>query len=196
MRFFAFLVRNKLERRYGFGHWHLITCSCYRRMPLLGTPKARDTFLKILSQVRDRYNFGLFGFVVMPEHVHLPISEPNISDPSMVMKVLKQRVSRELRKKKRRAAIGRMYLWEEPALKLHAHFWQPRYYDFNVWRARKRNEKMNYMHFNPVKRGLVESPKDWKWSSYRFYWKNGKGLCDPNPLWEWKKWRKLEPVRG
>ena len=163
-------------------------------MPLLGKPKARDTFLKILNQVRDRYDFGLFGFVIMPEHVHLLISEPNISDPSMVMKVLKQRLSRALRKKKRRTAIGQMQLWEEPALKRHPRFWQPWYYDFNVCSERKRNEKMNYMHFNPVRRGLVESPNDWKWSSYRFYWRNEKGLCDPNPLWEWKKWRKLEPV--
>ncbi|HEY6466113.1 MAG TPA: transposase, partial [Candidatus Acidoferrales bacterium] len=64
-------MKNKLERRYGFGHWHFITCSCYRRMPLLASPKSRDIFLRILSQVRDRYDFGLFGYVVMPEHIHL-----------------------------------------------------------------------------------------------------------------------------
>ena len=76
----AFLPgENGLERRYGSGHWHLITCSCYRRMPPLGTAKARDIFLKILGQVRDRYDFGLFGYVVMPEHIHLLISEPNFS---------------------------------------------------------------------------------------------------------------------
>jgi REP-associated tyrosine transposase len=52
-----------------------ITRSCYRRMPLLSSPKARDKFLRILSAVRERYDFGLFGFVVMPEHIHLVISE-------------------------------------------------------------------------------------------------------------------------
>ena len=48
-------------------------------------------------------------------------------------------------------------------------FWQARFYDFNVWTTRKRFEKLRYMHRNPVKRGLVESPERWPWSSYRFY---------------------------
>ena len=158
-------MKNRLERRYGLGHLHFITCSCYGRMPLLATPQSRDHFLEILSQVRDRYDFGLFGFVVMPEHIHLLISEPNTGNPSAAMKALKQRVSRALRGKR------------------SAHFWQRRFYDFNVWSVRKKNEKMNYMHFNPVKRGLVERPKDWPWSSYRFYWQNEKGICAPNPAW-------------
>jgi putative transposase len=48
-------------------------------------------------------------------------------------------------------------------------FWQARFYNFNVWTARKCIEKLRYMHRNPVKRGLVESPEQWRWSSYRFY---------------------------
>src|SRR5581483_5941462 len=49
------------------------------------------------------------------------------------------------------------------------HFWQRRYYDFNVRTAKKRIEKLKYMHRNPVKRGLVKAPEDWRWSSYRSY---------------------------
>ena len=48
-------------------------------------------------------------------------------------------------------------------------FWQARFYDFNVWTDRKRVEKLIYMHRNPVKRGLRETPEQWRWSSYRFY---------------------------
>lgn len=95
-------MRRRLERRYDLGHLHFITCSCYRRMPLLDAAKARDRFLKILSEVRERFDFALWGFVVMPEHIHLLISEPAIGDPSAVMKALKQRVSRALRGKKKR----------------------------------------------------------------------------------------------
>ena len=40
------------------------------------------------------------------------------------------------------------------------HFWQPRYYDFNVWSSAKRTEKLKYIHRNPVARGLVERPED------------------------------------
>ena len=48
-------------------------------------------------------------------------------------------------------------------------FWQARYYDLNVHNEKKRVEKLRYMHRNPVKRGLVEIPEDWPWSSYRHY---------------------------
>ena len=184
-------MKHRLERRYGFGELHFITCSCYRRMPLLASPRLCDRFLKILSEVRDRYNFGPFGFVVMPEHIHLLISEPNVGTPSDAMAAPKQRVSRALRgKKRRRFHDGQGRLWDEPPLARHARFWQRRFYDFNVWSVRKRNEKLNYMHFNPVKRGLVERPRDWAWSSYNYYWSGERGLCIPNPAWESKMRRR------
>ena len=48
-------------------------------------------------------------------------------------------------------------------------FWQARFYDFNVWTEEKRIEKLRYIHRNPVARGLVESPEQWPWSSFRWY---------------------------
>ena len=65
-----------LSRRYGEGHLHFITCSCYRRLPLLASVRAKNLFVKMLGEVRDRYGFSLLGYVVMPEHIHLLISEP------------------------------------------------------------------------------------------------------------------------
>jgi hypothetical protein len=62
-----------------------------------------------------------------------------------------------------------MRLWTEPPAEALRSFWQQRFYDFNVWSAKKRIEKLNYMHWNPVKRGLVAEPGLWAWSSYRFY---------------------------
>jgi putative transposase len=113
----------------------------------------------------------------MPEHVHLLIGEPPSGTPSDVMRVLKQRVSRFLRgRRRKRISQAQLRLWNgTPASPLRS-FWQRRFYDFNVWSRRKRNEKLNYMHTNPVKRGLVRNPKDWAWSSYRFYMKSGTVL--------------------
>jgi len=93
--------RAPLERRYGQGDLHFITCSCYQRRPLFRSARRRDMFLRILDQVRTRYQFSLVGYVVMPEHIHLLISEPKIGTPTTVMQVLKQRVSRSLRAKPR-----------------------------------------------------------------------------------------------
>jgi hypothetical protein len=55
-------------------------------------------------------------------------------------------------------------------------FWQARFYDFNVYSKGKRTEKLNYMHANPVIRGLVKHPRDWAWSSWAFYFGGAAGL--------------------
>jgi putative transposase len=172
------LIKNRLERRYGHRHLHFITCSCYRRRPLLNSKRRRDLFLKILDQVRTRYQFSLVGFVVMPEHIHLLISEPKVGTPSTVMQVLKQRVSRAFRRRHRRDA-KQLNLWTESP-DARRSFWQRRFYDFNVWSQKKKMEKLHYMHMNPVKRALVTDPKLWPWSSYRFYQFRETGLCNPD----------------
>ena len=91
----------QLIRHYGRGHLHFITFSCYRRMPLLRSVRARNILVQMLGAVRDRYGFFLVGYVVMPKHIHLLISEPAKGTPTTVIQVLKQRVSRRLRRKKR-----------------------------------------------------------------------------------------------
>ncbi len=165
---------KRLHRYYGSGHLHFITTSCYHRRPLLGTARRRNLFLKILEQVRVRYSFVVIGYVVMPEHIHLLISEPDRGTPSTVMQVLKQRfarcVSGEWRKRRKPTQTK---LWQEP---LEAgHIWQSRFYDFVVRSEAKRIEKLRYIHNNPVKRGLVLEPGQWQWSSFRWYANGERG---------------------
>jgi putative transposase len=156
---------TNLKRYYGRGDLHFITCSCYRRLPLLGTARARDVFVEALGEVRGDYGFVLAGYVVMPEHVHLLIGESLSGTPSTVMQSLKLRVSKRMRQ----AASDGAGI-EAP------HFWYKRFHDFNVHYAAARREKVEYMHRNPVKRGLVEDPKDWVWSSYSAYSRRGTVL--------------------
>ena len=159
---------KRLHRYYGSGHFHFITTSCYHRRPLLGTARRRDLFLKILEEVRIRYGFIVVGYVVMPEHIHLLISEPDRGTPSTVMQVLKQRFARSVLgewRRRRKPEQGR--LWQEAFEQ--GHIWQKRFYDFVVRSEGKRIEKLRYIHNNPVKRGLVLEPEQWKWSSYRWY---------------------------
>jgi putative transposase len=149
---------------------HFITCSCYQRLPLLRSVRARDIFVELLAEVRLRCEFALVGLVVMPEHFHLLIGEPRSGTPSTVMQVLKQRVARRLRQKRRRRnSSAQLRLWQESPATGPRCFWQRRFYDFNVWSRKKKAEKLHYIHRNPVKRGLVSRPEDWAWSSYAFY---------------------------
>jgi putative transposase len=129
---------------------HFITFSCRERAPLLGTPLARDIFVSTLERARTWYAFCIRGFVVMPEHVHLLLSEPERGNLALALQMLKQASSHKLRQ-------------------LGIPFWEPRYYDFNVWSEYKVRDKLNYIHLNPVRRGLVTLPEDWVWSSSRHY---------------------------
>ncbi len=140
-----------LKRFHTTEQLHFITFSCFRRRPKLGTARARNAFECALEQARQHYGFFVTGYVVMPEHVHLLVSEPGRGTLAVSLQAMKQSVARQF------------------ALRAREPFWQARYYDFNVWSERKRVEKLRYMHRNPVKRGLVERPEDWKWSSFVHY---------------------------
>lgn len=163
------MPRN-LTRIYGHAHLHFITFSCYRRTPLLGSTDSRNLFTKLLDQVRNRFDFALAGYVVMPEHVHLLVGEPAAHSPSVALQILKQETSRQMR------------LHHDAAMRGLPQFWERRFYDFNVWSRKKKIEKLAYMHANPFKRGLVEDPKDWPWSSFLFYTKGEHGNIRIDPL--------------
>src|SRR5712671_6299653 len=99
-----------LRRFHASGQRHFITCRCYRRQQFLGSAHRRDVFLKNLDEVRQQYDFVVWGYVVMPEHFHLLISEPAKRNVALVMQVLKRRVSRRCRRKKKSTA--QMTLWK------------------------------------------------------------------------------------
>jgi putative transposase len=151
-----------LVRYQQSGCFHFITFSCYHRRPHLRPVAARELFERSLEAMRVRYGFVVCGYVVMPEHVHLLVSEPKKAILSKAIQALKLSVSVQRR--------------ERP-------FWQPRYYDFNVHNEEKRVEKLRYMHRNPVKRGLVERPEQWVWSSFRHYSTGLRGTVEIESFW-------------
>src|SRR5438876_10727747 len=165
-----------LKRHYGQKHFHLVTFCCYRRRRYLDTVRARSLFVKVLAELRAKYGFFLVGYVIMPDHVHLLISEPPRATPSVVLNALKQRVARYLRNNKRHLAAAQLPPSFMNAGVGLARFWQPRFYDFNVYSRHKKREKLEYMHGNPVKRGLVKSPDASMWSSFHLYEKGEPGL--------------------
>jgi putative transposase len=144
------------------GGFHFLTFSCYRRRPYLSTVASMELFEDALERVRLRYFFVVAGYVVMPEHVHLLVNEPQRGLLSRTIQALKLSVSMR----------GR----ERP-------FWQAHYYDFNISTHEKFVEKLRYIHRNPVKRGLVTRSEDWKWSSYRHYQIGMRGAVEIESEW-------------
>jgi hypothetical protein len=97
----------------------------------------------------------------MPEHIHLPISEPQKKNPSTVMQALRLSFAR--------AGPG---AGETPPQPVASQPLRPRAAThqakaINVWTERRRIEELRYMHRNPAKRGLVASPELWRWSSFK-----------------------------
>ena len=158
----ASVMTHGLIRYQHSGHLHFITFSCFQRMPLLGSAAARSTFENALEATRVRYGFCVIGYVVMPEHVHLLLTEPRRGSLSTAVQAIKIFVANRQD--------------ERP-------FWLPRYYDFNVFTGRKRIEKLRYIHRNPVRRGLVDRPEDWAWSSYRHYATGEAGAVEIESEW-------------
>jgi len=175
-----------LHRFYGGSDLHFLTFSCYRRRPLFRNEGYCDLFLKILERVRRRYRLVVLGYVVMPEHVHLLVSEPQRETLSTAVQALKLGFVRSLQSSggsvvaaaPRSRKNGETWGTLASGTPMHPEpFWQARFYDFNVWTERKRIEKLRYIHRNPVTRGLVASPEQWRWSSFRWY------LCrEPGPV--------------
>lgn len=154
-----------LVRYQQCGCFHFLTFSCYRRQALLTRDGAYTVFERQLEIIRKKYGFVIAGYVLMPEHVHLLVGEPRQPSLSVVLQVLKQQTSRKL---KQRSEVQ---------------FWQSRYYDFNVHTEEKRVEKLRYMHRNQVKRGLVEKPEQWQWSSFRHYATGEIGTVEIESFW-------------
>jgi len=119
-------VPRELKRLQQTGHSHFVTFSCYHRQPLFSTPAARRCFESALERVRRSFGLGVYGYVVMPEHIHLLVSEPERGLLADALKSLKQGVSRRL--------IGET-----------EHFWQKRYYDFYCRNHRQFVEKLRYI---------------------------------------------------
>jgi putative transposase len=166
------------RRFYGGKDLHFLTFSCYQRQPLFNNVALCDLFLQILERVRRRYRLVVLGYVVMPEHVHLLLSEPQRATLSTAIQALKLGFVRSMKgsDQDEAAVVPRSRktgeTWGTPSVdgdRKSNRFWQARFYDFNVWTEKKRIEKLRYIHRNPVVRGLVASPEEWRWSSFRWY---------------------------
>ena len=137
------------QKRYqNTGHHHFITFSCHNREPYLQSPTSKNVFLNSLESTRLLYDFQVAGYVVMPEHVHLLVTEPPTKSLATALAILKRTVSKQHPQKP---------------------FWLTRYYDFNVSSNDKLIEKLRYIHRNPVHRGLAAKPEDYPWSSFATY---------------------------
>jgi putative transposase len=155
------------------GHAHELTCSCFRRLPLLGRDRTRRWFLEALDSSRHRLNFGLWAYVVMPEHVHVIVwPRDPVYEIRLIRTALKVPVQRKALAFVRQEALCfiNQLRDEQPNAEVHFRFWlRGGSYDRNITDSKTLRTMIDYIHQNPVRRGMVSQATDWRWSSARFY---------------------------
>ncbi|MEK6643299.1 MAG: transposase [Planctomycetota bacterium] len=165
---------TKLRRAFNdTGHAHELTFCCYQRLPLLSKDRTREWFIEALEFARSRWTFELWAYVIMPEHVHVLLYPTSTHyDISLILKSIKLSVSRKamhyLKKNAPHWLDKLKVVW--PDGRIEHRFWQQGGgYDRNIYSEKVAWASINYIHENPVRRGLVDSKTDWRWSSARWY---------------------------
>jgi putative transposase len=134
------------------------------------TPAICALFLETLEKTRQQFSLCVYGYVAMPEHVHLLLGEPESGALADAIHYLK------LSSAKQRPSTSGEQIDT-------GHFWQKRYYDRNIRSYSDFTEKLRYIHRNPVKGGLCEKPEDWPWSSFRHYSLGEVGVVEIESEW-------------
>ncbi len=143
---------------------HFITFSVYRRRRLFEHEYPNRILLGVLTEELDQFDACCTGFVIMPDHVHALIWLPKTGLLSEFMHGWKRKSSFHIRNWYRCELPNYFADFGEGN-----QFWQPKYYSFEIYERHKIEEKLHYMHQNPVRAGLVTQTVEWRWSSARWY---------------------------
>lgn len=172
--------------------FHYVTTVTYHRVPVFRGEEACTIFIAALAETRQQCPFKLVGYVIMPDHIHL-IVNPRDSDISNLMRRIKglsaRRILDWLRSEGHSSSLAKLAL-DTPQKREHTHaVWQKDFSSIDLWSARFVQQKLQYVHANPVRAGLCAHPKDWKWSSYRAYYPHESGDVPIEIDWKayWKE---------
>jgi putative transposase len=172
--------RKKCRRYNDSGHAHALTFCCFQRRPFLSKDRSRQWVIDAIAKAREKHRLHLWGYVVMPEHVHILLwPESPIYSISQILTTIKQSVSKRSLLFVRQYAPGFLKQMEDrqPNGTPNYRFWQRGGgYDRNLTEPTTIWAEIDYMHNNPIRRGLCARVTDWIWSSAIEFEHPGKGL--------------------
>jgi putative transposase len=165
--------RKRVKHYHEPGHIHELTFSCYKRLPLLTNDHWRSLLAHSLDRATNRHQYRLCAFVFMPEHVHLLVyPEAAPAGVDQLLRAIKRPFSLRIKRLLKEAGSGlldRLTVRQRPGVTTFR-FWQKGPgYDRNLTEVPTTLTAIDYIHLNPVRRGLVQSARDWRWSSARMY---------------------------
>ncbi len=174
---------HKKCKRYDTpGEAHELTFSCYLNQSFLTDDRTRYYLVDAINKAKIKHQFDLWAYVFMLEHVHLLIwPTQNVYSTSEILKSIKQSVSRRAIGYIRKHNPGKLHLMATNQKYGKYRFWQDGGgYDRNMRTRVALINSVEYIHNNPVRRGLVANPGDWKWSSFLQWEGYQEGLLQIN----------------
>ena len=175
--------RKTIRHFHEPGDLHELTFSCYRRMPLLTNDVWREQLCRSIDKAITRWNFRLVAFVLMPEHVHLLVyPTTSIVEIDNLLSAIKQPYSVKIKKLLMASGsdlVERLTVQERPGKKAFRYWQEGPGYDRNLSSQKSVLAAIDYIHRNPIRRGLVDEMTHWKWSSARWY-ASERQIVDPN----------------
>jgi putative transposase len=163
--------RKRIRHFHEPGHLHELTFSCYRRMPLLTNDVWRAMLAESISRATERHHYRLIAFVFMPEHVHLLVyPEQDAAGIPELLKAIKRPYSWRIRQHLQQSQsplLQKLTIQQRPGVMTFRYWQEGPGYDRNITESGSLQAAIDYIHLNPVKRGLCPSALDWRWSSAR-----------------------------
>jgi putative transposase len=161
------------HRYYRIGGTYFFTVVTYRRYPVFREESVVDLLRDCFSLVKNIYPFSIDAIVILPDHLHTIWTLPEKdSDFSTRWKLIKSTFSKQINKS------YDIRLRESLFRKGESGIWQRRFWEHLIRGQEDFNSHCDYIHYNPVKHGLVKSPSEWKYSSFNKYVE--RGLYEPD----------------
>lgn len=169
------------------GHIYYVTTNVYDFLPLFTTPSFVIPLLDSLNYYRYHYNIALVGYVIMRDHIHLLLFPEDANGLSAMIGAFKEFTAKRLI---RQATVEKRQAW----LDAFAHagattgrcenkVWQDSFWEMNLFSERMIRQKLNYIHRNPVRAKMVETPGAYPYSSYRNYMLDDESLIEIDRGW-------------
>lgn len=163
-------------------HVRELTFSCYRRWPLLTKDEWREMLSRAIERAITGHNWELAAFVYMPEHVHLLVfPQAAASKIEDLLRAIKRPYSfriKQLMNQSGDPLLKRLTIRQRPGVQTFRYWQEGPGYDRNIKTAAAALNSIDYLHNNPVRRGLCDRAIDWKWSSARWCISDGQ-VVDP-----------------
>ncbi len=175
-----FLNRSATKRVRHYdepNHAHFLTFSCYRRLPLLIKDRSRHWLIEALQAARQKHRFDLWGWVIMPEHVHLLLwPRPGCRTQTILADIKRPVGQQAIHWLEANHPDFLERLTVRNRNRTYHRFWQAGPgQDRNIYDPNAAHQFLEYIHNNPVQRGLVALPEQWQWSSAQD-WAGGKAV--------------------